>query len=126
MLALLISIVSLILIGILFIIEGVSFMTARHFTHTGEVNLASGIMLVIAGSFFCSFFLAYYGGYILLAVSAIIGGIVFVKSPIPVLMSQVPVSRNRATRRKAERSERTMDSAPRDSPDESISEEDAL
>jgi hypothetical protein len=81
-LAILLSIVSLILIGILLIIEGVSFMTARHFSHTGEINLASGIMLVIAGSFFCSFFLAYYGGYILLAVSAIIGGIVFVKSPI--------------------------------------------
>jgi hypothetical protein len=124
-LALLISIVGLILLGVLFIIEGVSFMTARHFSQTGEINLAAGMMFVLAGSFFCSFFIAYFGGFIILAVSAIIGGIVFVKSPIPVLISEVPVSKKGAIRKRAGKPERIINNAPSDAYDESMPDEDA-
>ncbi len=116
-LAILVSLIGLVLVGILFILEGVSFMRARHFTHTGEVNLAAGIMLVIAGSFFCSLFLAHFGGYFLLATSAIIGGIVFAMSPIPVPVSRPPLSKKVAVRKRPGIPEGELDNPSIDYPD---------
>ncbi len=69
---LLLEMVGLILIGVVFILFGVSKIVVRNETGQMGVTLAAGILFILAGGFFCSFFFDIIG-YILLLPACIVG-----------------------------------------------------
>lgn len=74
-----------VLVGVMFILDGVAFLVNRHFTLPGA-SIATGVLFIIAGGFVCSLLLAPVGGVVAMP-AFIIGGIVLVNAPIPVMYS---------------------------------------
>ena len=82
----------LIFLGVLFILEGVSYLVSRH--HLGNVGgaVGAGVVSIIGGAFLCSVVLAVYAGMFVVAAATIIGGIVFAQAKVPVLAAGGPWS----------------------------------
>ena len=80
--------IGLVLIGVMFILDGVAYIVNRHFVHPG-MSLAAGVLFIIAGGFICSILLGLVGG-ILAMPAFIIGGIALVGAPIPILYAPSP------------------------------------
>ncbi len=70
-------------IGVMFILDGAAFIVIRNYTNPGA-SIAAGVLHIIAGGFVCSLLFAVVGG-ILAMPALIIGGIVLVSAPVPVL-----------------------------------------
>ena len=77
-----------VLVGVMFILDGVAFLVNRHFSLPGA-SIATGVLFIIAGGFVCSLLLAPVGGVVAMP-AFIIGGIVLLNAPIPVLYSPQP------------------------------------
>jgi len=75
-------VVSDILLGVMFILEGCTYIVNRYFLLPGG-SIAAGVLFTIAGGFLCSIILGFIGA-ILSMPALIIGGILLVKAPIPV------------------------------------------
>ncbi|TLZ64708.1 MAG: hypothetical protein E6K13_01575 [Methanobacteriota archaeon] len=80
--------IGLVLIGVMFILDGVAYIVNRHFVQPG-MSLAAGVLFIIAGGFICSILLGLVGG-ILAMPAFIIGGIALVGAPIPILYAPSP------------------------------------
>ena len=74
---------SIVILGVMFILDGVAFIVVRHYTNPGAA-IAAGVLYIIAGGFVCSVLFAIIGGLVLMP-ALIIGGIVLVNAPIPIL-----------------------------------------
>ena len=74
---------TIVILGVMFILDGVAFIVVRHYTNPGAA-IAAGVLYIIAGGFVCSVVFAIVGGLILMP-ALIIGGIVLVNAPIPML-----------------------------------------
>lgn len=77
-----------VLLGVMFILDGVTFLVNRHFVLPGA-SIATGVLFIIAGGFVCSILFASVGDIVAMP-AFIIGGIVLVNAPIPVLYSPQP------------------------------------
>jgi len=88
--AIILVIVSYVMLGVMFILEGVAFLVVRRFTSLPGAAIAAGVLFIIGGSFVTSILLAFYGGFFVLAPALIIGGVVLVKSPVPGLGAYPP------------------------------------
>lgn len=87
---LILVLVSYVMLGVMFILEGVAFLVVRRFTSLPGAAIAAGVLFIIGGSFVTSILLAFYGGFFVLAPALIIGGVVLVKSPVPGLGAYPP------------------------------------
>ena len=76
------------MMGALFIVQGTAFIVNRHFLGSGGAPVATGVLLIIAGSFLASFLLAVFGGFFVLAPAMIVGGIVLARARLPLMPMQ--------------------------------------
>ncbi len=79
----LLVLLGLVLLGVLFILEGVSFLLIRRFTGMQNPALAGGIISIVGGSLIVSILMAFLGGFFVAAVALILEGFVLVKAPLP-------------------------------------------
>lgn len=77
-----------VLLGVMFIMDGATFIVNRHFAMPGA-SIAAGVLFIIAGGFFCSILLASAGAIIAMP-ALIIGGIVLAGAPIPMMYAPPP------------------------------------
>jgi len=74
---------SLVLLGILFILEGAAYTVTWRFTWMWGSAIAAGVLFIVSGSFITSVLLAVFGGFFMLVPALIIGGIVLLMAPPP-------------------------------------------
>lgn len=78
-------IVAFVVLGALFILQGVAFILVRHFVRSPGLSLATGILFIITGSLIGLVLGAIFGGFFLLVVSTIMGGITLLLASVPSL-----------------------------------------
>jgi len=87
-------ILSIVLLGIASILEGLAIWTIRGFTEVPHDAFAASVMYCIAGAFFLSIALAFFGGFFALAAALIAGGVVLRKAPVfPAVAAPAPTLR---------------------------------
>ena len=72
----------LILLGVMFILEGAAYIVVRLFVGSQGASIAAGILFVLAGAFICTLYFGFIGD-ILAVPATIIAGIVLLKAPLP-------------------------------------------
>ena len=78
----LLTLVGFVALGVLFIVDGVTYIVVRHSMINLGTSIAAGVLFIVSGAFVCSLFLSFVGGII--AVPAfILGGIILLRSPMP-------------------------------------------
>ncbi|HTD81278.1 MAG TPA: hypothetical protein VK723_03905, partial [Thermoplasmata archaeon] len=85
---LLVYLAAWVLLGVMFILDGATFIVNRHFVQPGAA-IAAGVLFIIAGGFFCSIILASAGAVVAMP-ALIIGGIVLASAPIPMMYAPPP------------------------------------
>lgn len=76
-------IVGTILLGVMSIVDGFAFLSARRFVGASGNAFGAGVMFIIGGSFLASVLLVLVGGFFVLACALILGGVVLVQAPMP-------------------------------------------
>lgn len=72
--------VTLILVGVMFILEGAAYIVAGR---GGGTAIAAGVLFIVGGSFITSFVIAPFAGFFLLEPALIVGGIFLLMAPVP-------------------------------------------
>jgi len=70
-------------LGVLFILEGVSYLSTRYFMGNPALSTSVGVLFIVGGSFISTVFLAIYGGFFVMVPAFILGGILHLGAPLP-------------------------------------------
>ncbi|HEV8595039.1 MAG TPA: hypothetical protein VGR51_05870, partial [Thermoplasmata archaeon] len=75
--------IGIVLLGVMFILEGVIYVTHRRETGNPEAALIGGVLFVFGGGLICTVFLAIFGGFFVVASGMIVEGVVMSKTRSP-------------------------------------------
>ena len=77
------AIASVVMLGVMFILDGVAFLVARRFTPIPGAGIAAGVLFIVGGSLVTSIIMATFGGFFVLVPAFIIGGVILLRAPLP-------------------------------------------
>lgn len=82
---LLLNIFGIILLGCLYILQGIAFIIVKDYTGHSTLSLAAGVVLLIGGSIFSTFFVMFIGSFILFA-AVVVAGIALAQARVPLTL----------------------------------------
>jgi len=77
------TLASIVMIGVMFIVDGVAFLATRRFTPIPGAGIAAGVLFIVGGSLVTSIVMATFGGFFVLVPAFIIGGVILLRAPLP-------------------------------------------